>query len=469
MPLATCLLVFPKPNRIGFDTTWTVNLGLAYMGACLERAGHEVLVHDENVHDPSTLPGKVGRSDVAAIYTVTATFRAAQRIARSIKRVRPSCVVVLGGPHPTARPVEVMDTPEVDYVCIGEGERFIVALVDALSDPGKRTTIAGLVRRESGGVVQNGKAAEPEGLDDLPFPSHRLFPASLTRPTRPSWIDASTVRPASMMSSRGCPFTCSFCASAAGRPFAKRYRAMSPERVLDEVEWLVRDFGVTFVEFQDDVFNLQPDRAERICELLIERRTPIRWSIPNGLSRVENVTESFLRLAKRSGCVDAWFAAESGSERIRDESIRKGNTVGEVRAAVEAARRVGLATGAFFVFGNPDETLEDMEATIDFACSLPIERAQFTIATPFPGTSLWDRIDREGRWLVKEYDRFGPYENVVYFELGRLRAEDVLRAYKRAFRRFYLRPGHIARNVLFRRETYTNLPLLARQAARFMR
>ena len=109
-----------------------------------------------------------------------------------------------------------------------------------------------------------------------------------------------------------------------------------------------------------------------------------------------------------------------------------------------------------------------MQQTIDFACSMPLDRAQFTIATPFPGTTLWDRIGREGKWLVKDYDRFGPYENVVYFELGRLKKENVLRMYKKAFRKFYLRPSHLIRKVMLRKETYTNLPLLMRQAVQFM-
>lgn len=464
------VLIYPRPNRITFDTAHTINLGLAYMAACLERRGHAVAVHDCNLEPDAALPGKVRGVELVCIYVITAAFKASVALAERIKtRWNPDCRVILGGPHPTARPAESLDSPFVDFVAVGEGERLVCDLIENLDNAPVRDALAGLVYRGADGrVVSNGKADYPPDLDALPFPAYHRFPHRRFQPTRPTWINARGLRCASMMTSRGCPFRCTFCTSAAGQPFGKKFRAMSPERVIEEIEWLVRDFGANFVEFQDDVFNLQTERAEEICRLLIRRRLPVKWSIPNGISRVENVTESFLRLCKRAGCVDAWFAAESGSSRIREEIIFKQNTIDQVRRAIEASHRLGIQTGAFFILGNPDETLEEMQQTIDFACSLPLDRAQFTIATPFPGTTLWDRIDREGRWLTRDYDVFGPYENVVHFELGRLRAENVLKMYKRAFRQFYLRPSHLLRKVALRKETYTNLPLLLRQAVQFM-
>lgn len=468
--MARVVLIYPKPNRITFDTTHTVNLGLAYMAACLERRGHDVAVHDCNLEPDSLLPDKLRDAELVCFYTITAAFKASVSLAETIKtRWNSDCKIILGGPHPTARPKDVLQSPFVDYAAIGEGELLVCDLIENLTNPAARDKLPGLVYRgDDGTITNNGKAVFPPNLDELPFPAYHHFPYRLFQPTRPTWINARSLVCGSMMTSRGCPFRCTFCTSAANQPFGKKFRAMSPERVIEEIEWLVRDYGVNFVEFQDDVFNLITSRAEEICRLLIRKKLPVRWSIPNGISRVENVTESFLRLAKQSGCVDAWFAAESGSERIRNEIIFKQNTLEQVRRAVEASARLGIQTGAFFIFGNPDETLEEMEKTIEFACSLPLDRAQFTIATPFPGTTLWDRIDREGRWLEQDYDAFGPYENVVYFELGRLTAANVLKMYKKAFRRFYLRPSHLLRKVALRKETYTNLPLLVRQAVQFM-
>ncbi len=468
--MAQVVLIYPKPNRITFDTAHTINLGLACMAASLEKRGIDVDVHDCNLEDDGYLPGKLRDAEVVAIYTITAAYKAAVALAERIKtQYNADCRIILGGPHPTARPQECLESEYVDFAAVGEGEILLCDFVRNLRDPAARDAIQGLVyRREDGSIGVNGKAVFPPNLDDLPFPAYHLFPHDKLEPTRPTWIDAKSVKCGSMMTSRGCPFKCNFCTSAADQPFGKKFRAMSPERVVAEIEWLMKNYGVTFVEFQDDVFNLIPQRAEDICRLLIKKRLKIKWSIPNGISRVESITEDFLRLCKESGCIDAWFAAESGSDRIRDDMIRKQNTQQQVRAAIEASAKVGLQTGAFFIFGSPDETLEEMQQTIDFACSLPLDRAQFTIATPFPGTRLWDQIDREGKWLVHDYDMFGPYENVCYYELGRLKAENVLKMYKKAFRSFYLRPSHLLTKVAFRRETYTNLPLLVRQAMQFM-
>ncbi|MEE9294088.1 MAG: radical SAM protein [Phycisphaerae bacterium] len=464
------VLIYPKPNRIAFDTAHTINLGLAYMAAVLERRGHSVAVHDCNLDPLEQLPDKLREAELVGIYTITAAVKAAVSLSTWIKNeVNPDCKIILGGPHPTSLPEETLESPCVDFVGVGEGEHLICDLIENLNDPRTRDRLCGLAyRRGDGTVALNGKARIPEDLDALPFPAYHHFLNHKLGPTRPTWISARHLKCSSMMTSRGCPYKCTFCTSAADQPFGKKFRAMSPERVVEEIEWLMRDYGVNFVEFQDDVFNLITSRAEDICRLIIRKKLDIRWSIPNGISRVENVTEPFLRLCKESGCIDAWFAAESGSERIRGGIIQKQNTLEQVRRAVEWSHRLGIQTGAFFILGNADETLEEMQQTIDLACSMPLDRAQFTIATPFPGTALWNRIDREGRWLVKDYDMFGPYENVVYYEIGRLRRENVLKMYKKAFRSFYLRPSHLLGKVALRRETYTNLPLLMRQAVQFM-
>ncbi len=468
--MSRVVLIYPQPNRITFDTAHSINLGLAYMAACLERRGHSVAMHDCNLESFELLLEKLRDAELVGFYVITAAVKASVALAERIKNdINSECKIIFGGPHPTSRPDELADWPCVDFVAVGEGEELLCDLIENLDNAPVRDRLQGLAyRRNDGTIGHNGKARFPEDLDALPFPAYHLIPHQRIGPTRPTWVNARKLVCGSMMTSRGCPYRCTFCTSAADQPFGKKFRVMSPERVVDEIEWLMRDYGVNFVEFQDDVFNLITSRAEDICRLILKRKLNIRWSIPNGISRVENITEDFLRLCQKSGCVDAWFAAESGSERIRNEVIQKQNTIEQVRRAIEASNRLGIQTGAFFMFGSADETLEEMQQTIDFAKSLPLDRAQFTITTPFPGTSLWDRIDREGQWLVQDYDQFGPYENVVYYEIGRLRKENVLKMYKKAFRSFYLRPSYLLRKAALRRETYTNLPMLMRQAVQFM-
>lgn len=457
------LMVYPKPN-ISFDTTHCVQLGLAHIAAVLEEAGHTIRVLDLNVQE-DTLEADAKWADAVGFYVITPAFNAACKHAQRVKKINASMQIIVGGPFPSALPEECLRSPYIDIVIKGEGEKTAEELFDALEKGKSMDTIRGLVYKKEDAVTYTGEREKIQNLDELPFPAYHLFPFYKYQPTRPTWIDARHIIPGTMMTQRGCPFECNFC-------FSQRtgFRAMSPGRVVEHIARLRDDFGVNFVEFQDDVFNLLPNRSTEVCNLLIQEKVDVNWSIPNGISRVENITQEFLQIAKNSGCVDVWFAGESGNERVRNTIIRKRNTSQNVRDAVAAAKRVGFETGAFFVFGHPDESRQEMQDTINFACSLPLDRAQFTIATPFPGTDLYKMIQdsgEKGRFLETNWDYYGPYEAKVLFEYGQTKKEVVEEMYKKAFRSFYLRPSYIQK-TLTRKETYTNLPLLIKEAVRFV-
>ena len=457
------LLVYPKPN-ISFDTTHCVQLGLAHVAAVLEEAGHTIRVLDLNVQE-DTLEADTKWADAVGFYVMTPAFNSTKALASRVKEINPSMQIIVGGPFPSALPEECLKSPYIDIVIKGEGERTAEELFDALEKGKSLETIKGIYYKKENAIKQNPEREKIQNLDDLPFPAYHLFPFYKYNPTRPTWIDARHLIPATMMTQRGCPFECNFC-------FSQRtgFRAMTPARVVEHITRLRDDFGVNVVEFQDDVFNLLTKRSTEICELLIKEKTDINWSIPNGVSRVENVTQDFLQVAKDSGCVDVWFAGESGNDYIRNTVIKKRNTTQNVKDAVAAAKRVGFETGAFFVFGHPGETKEQMQETINFACSMPLDRAQFTIATPFPGTDLYKMIENageKGRFLETNWDYYGPYEAKVLFEYGGTKKETVEEMYKKAFRSFYLRPSYLQKKLV-RKETYTNLPLLIKEAVRFV-
>ena len=457
------LLVYPKPN-ISFDTTHCVQLGLAHTAAVLEEAGHTVRVLDLNVQ-PDTLDEDTNWADAIGFYVMTPAVNATYVLTGRIKRINPNVPIVVGGPFPSALPEEILKSPDIDIVIKGEGELTAVELFDFLENRKSLDAVNGIFFKKDGKVQANPERQKIQNLDELPFPAYHLFPFYNYNPTRPTWIDARKLIPATMMTQRGCPFECNFCSSQ-----RTGFRAMSPARVVEHITRLRDDFGVNFVEFQDDVFNLVPKRSEEVCSLLIQEQVDVNWSIPNGISRVENVTQHFLQIAKNSGCVDVWFAGESGNDHIRNTIIKKRNTTKNVRDAVAAAKRVGFQTGAFFVFGHPGETKEQMQETINFACSMPLDRAQFTIATPFPGTDLYRMIQNagdKGKFLETNWDYYGPYEAKVLFEYGGTKKETVEEMYKKAFRSFYMRPSYIQK-ALQRKATYTNFPLLIKEAIRFV-
>lgn len=456
------LLVYPKPN-ISFDTTHCIPLGLASIAAVLEEAGHYVKCIDLNVEFVDVAK-ESGSFDIVGFYVITPAFKSAVALAEKISP-NTNAVIVFGGPFPTAMPDECLSSNDVDIVVVGEGEQTVKELCNAVSKNSSLDNVRGICFKKEGLIVKTPPREKIKDLDVLPFPAYHLFPIEKYLPTRPTWVDATKLVPGSLMTSRGCPFECLFC-------FSRKtgFRAMSPERVVMDIVRLVAEYNVNFIEFQDDVFNLVPERSIEICKLLKQENLDIGWGIPNGISRVEGVTKNFLEEAKLSGCVDVWFAGESGSERIRNSVIMKRNTVQQVRDAVRTAKEVGFDVGGFFVLGNPTETKEEMQATIDFACSMNLDRAQFTIATPFPGTALFELIKNagvNGRFLITDFDFYGPYENKVFFEYGGTKKEVVEEMYKRAYRQFYLRPKYMVK-VLQKKETYTNAGLLLKEAVRFI-
>lgn len=457
------LLVFPKPN-ISFDTTHCTPLGLASLAAVLQEEGHTLRALDLNVQE-DTLDKDALWADAIGFYVITPSFKATCSLAERVKKQNPHASIVVGGPFPTAMPLECLKSPFIDIVINGEGERTAVELFNALEHNKSLNHIKGIVFKKGQKIQFTPEREKIQNLDELPFPAYHLFPFYDYGLTRPTWIDAKKLIPATMMTERGCPFECIFC-------FSQRtgFRPMSPSHVIEYIQRLKDDFGVNYVEFQDDAFNLNIKRSTEICKLMIQEKLDVKWSIPNGISRVELVTKDFLQIAKDSGCADVWFAGESGNDYIRNSIIKKRNTMQQVRDAITIAKRVGFETGAFFVLGLPDESKVQMQETIDFACSLPLDRAQFTIATPFPGTQLYKLIENageRGRFLETDFDNFGPYEGKVFFEYGQTKKEIVEEMYKKAFRSFYLRPSYIQK-VLKRKETYSNLPLVIKEAFRFM-
>lgn len=455
------LLIYPKPN-ISFDTTHCVPLGLAYIAAVLQSEGHTLTCLDLNVQQDN-LEQLAKENSVVGIYTKTPTIKSVWKLCERIKNVNPAALTVLGGPHPSAMVDECLSHNCVDVVVRGEGEYTMRELCDFISKNKSIKSVKGISYKKDNKLIHNPARDKIQNLDELPYPAYDLFPVKAYSPTRPTWIDKNSVVPISMVSSRGCPFVCNFCFSQ-----QTGFRGRSPEKFVEEVKFLVDKYKINFIELQDDVFNLIPSRSMEICNLLIKENLDVKWSIPNGISRVEKVSREFLELCKKSGCIDTWFAAESGSERIRQNFINKMNTLQQVKDAIRTAKDVGFQVGAFFVLGHPDETKDEMQGTIDLAKSLPLDRAQFTIATPFPGTKLFDMIKQNGKFLITDWDFYGPYENAVFFEYGNMKKEIVEEMYKKAYRSFYLRPSYIAKKLL-RRETYTNLPLLLSEAVRFMR
>jgi radical SAM superfamily enzyme YgiQ (UPF0313 family) len=326
------------------------------------------------------------------------------------------------------------------------------------------TRIAGLsFRDESGEIVHNPPRPLHQDLDGIPFPAHHLFKIERYTNLQPltDGLDPKA-RAYTIVTSRGCPYNCIYCSKAIT---GRIWRPRSPENVVAEWRWLVRELGATEIGVTDDTMTLDLERAKTICRMLIsEGLNTVPWITIHGIN-ARNTDEELLRLMKQAGCKRVGFGVESGNQDVLD-SIKKQQTVDEVRRAFANAKKAGLETMGFFIFGLPADTEETMEDTIRLALELDPELANFMIAAPFPGTEMYDMVLREGHLFSHDWRDFAIHDEKARFEIGDLPAELVERKWREAYRRFYLRPSRLWRRVISL-DTWRRLPTYFSNFKRF--
>jgi anaerobic magnesium-protoporphyrin IX monomethyl ester cyclase len=459
------LLVAPRVH-LPIETRTSPPLSLAYLAATSERRGDEVRVYDGNVERQS-LPDALREfnPDIVGISANTIQIKSAWRDA-ALVRESSSAAVVLGGPHPSVLPDESLAQPGVDFVVRGEGEATWAELCGAIEGRPRSEWaaavegVAGISHNLLGQVKHNPQRPPIQDLDGLPFPAYHLFKMDRYTNLQPT-IDAPRVPSYPILTSRGCPYQCSYCCQTGPR----LWRARSAESVVAEWRWLVQDLGAKEIGVLDDSFNIDRKRVLAICDLLIkEGLNHVPWIMINGI-RANLADEELLTRMRQAGCIRTAFGVESGNQRILDDVIGKKLTLEQVRQAFRAARAAGMETIGFFIIGLPGETEETMEDTIRFACELDPLVANFSMATPFPGTRMYQQVKQGGRILVKDYDDYAFFEGRAAFEMPGLPAELVERKWKEAYRRFYWRPSRILRQ-LTRWSTYRDLPRTLRVAWR---
>lgn len=453
------LLTTPK-IKVPIDVRSSPPLGLAYLAAMSEQRGDTVRVLDMEVDDtPLSRVVKEHNPQIIGITANTTQIKAAWRTARKLKQLT-DAAVVLGGPHPTVLPAESAQRPEIDIVVRGEGELTWVDLCARLESGASLQDVQGITYQRNGEVIHNPDRPVITDVDSLPFPAYRLLKMDSYTNLQPT-LDHVEGPSYPILSSRGCPYRCNYCSQILPRV----WRARSPQNLVAEWEWLVKDLGASEIGVLDDAFNIDRERVLAICDLIIaEGLNHVPWIMINGI-RANLVDEELLGKMREAGCVRTAFGVESGNQRILDTVIHKQLALDQVRAAFQAAKAVGMQTIGFFIIGLPGETEETMEDTIRFACELNPIVANFSMATPFPGTPMHEQVLESGRMLVKDWDDFAFFENKAQFETDEMPAELVERKWREAYRRFYLRPGRIARTLL-RKKTWLELPRTVRMAWR---
>jgi len=418
-------------------------IGLGYLAAVLEKNNINVSIVDLNFSDKKILK-KLKSSDVVGISTMTKTFPSVLKTAKQIKEINPDIPIVLGGHHPSVAAESCLSYPEIDYCVIGEGEYTLLDLVKTIENKGDISKIKGIAYRNNGKIKCTETRPLIQNLDDLPFPAYHLFNK---RNYFYSIIGVGNVKKipwVSIVTSRGCPFQCIFCK----RIYGQTFRARSPENVLDEMEFLVSKYKIKEFLIVDDNFTLIKDRAEKICDMIIERDLDIAIRFPNGM-RADAVDFELLKKLKKAGMYKTAFGIESGSTRML-KIMKKNLDLDKIKRTVKMCRILGIKTIGFFVVGLPGETRESALQTIKFAKELPLDDVAFYPATPYPGTEFFYWAIKKG-YLKPENLDWDKFDLLNYNSVCRtddLSTEEISELVKKASREFYFRPITLVRKLL---------------------
>jgi radical SAM superfamily enzyme YgiQ (UPF0313 family) len=363
-------------------------LGLLYVAAHAEKEGHQVAVRDLAVRRKKEhIDFK--KYDVVGISTDTTRHRQALQLARRAKAS--GCTVVMGGPHPGYVDEEILSTGRVDFIVRGEGEVTFSTLVAALEKKNSQfDSIQGISFRSNGGLVRTAPRPFIENIDTLPLPARHLINMDDYRRTKFGDRDITP-----LITSRGCPYQCAFCASS--HFFGKKVRTRSVASVLNELEEIYHRHHFNAVAFVDDTFNLFPKRVIEICHGIIEKKLDLWWWC---LSRIDLLlrNEAMIKEMVKAGAKSVFIGVESSSPRTLKE-LRKGIKVEETVQTVEMLKRNGLEIHASYILGGLHDTVETIHETIRFAKRLDTNVTQFSILTPYPGTAVYEEVkDRIFKW-----------------------------------------------------------------------
>lgn len=413
-------------------------IGLGYLASYLMQDGHQVELIDLNLvrHRKEEIIKAVGESqpDLVGISAMCTSIDTVRRITEIVKTTT-SRPVVIGGAHASSLPEHTVRFSGADFVVVGEGELTIKELVNTLAAGGRYRDIQGLGYLDEGDFRLNARRPLIEDLDSIPFPAWELIPPRAYR-IAPILSSAKATPIAPILTSRGCPYACTFC--AAQTIWGKGFRYRSAGSVLDEIEMLMRDFGVREIFVSDDNFNMKAAHAFEFCEEVFRRKLEFPWACPNGL-RVDSITPELLDAMKKAGCHLIGLGIESGNQAILDRAGKKLD-LSIVRRVCENIDRVGIMAVGFFILGLPGETKETAEQTIAFAKSLKLKRAQFTILAPYPGCELFDDFVSEKNIEEIDWEFLDAYGRHVV-QMASLTPEELDHYQKKAAREFYSRPG----------------------------
>ncbi len=434
-----CLLIFPRMNKEGF---WSPPLGVAYIASFLEKNNISVKISDMTFEFDWTLLENILKSfipDIVAISIQTPMIKDALTAASIVKKYNSNIITVAGGPHVSCLPEETLTNPNIDIVNFGEGEYTLLELCKniPLSD------IKGIIYKSDNIQIRNPSREPIQNLDTLPFPAWHLL--------SPKYFETHE---GSVLTTRGCPYNCSFCQPCQRLIFGNKIRRRSPTNVVNEIEILHKKYGIRFIRIQDDTFTSDLKWIEQFCEELKTRKLSI---ILDCKTRADTVNEETFEKMHKVGFYRIDIGVESGSERIRNNILNKNVSEETIISAFKILHKLKIASLAFFMIGTPTESCEDIQLSINLLKKIKPDSTVVSITTPFPQTKLYE-------YAVKHDLLIGDYSNFNFWYQTSLKTdipeEEIYRLKKKIEKLCYMerlkQPHKFLNTILLLSGFYTN-------------
>ena len=409
-------------------------LGILSMAAWLEKSGHNVAVYDclgwdrPRTHEAIVDDILASRPDLVGFSTTTSGFLDGYDLAAAIKDRRPEVLTVFGGVHVSALGALLLDNfAAIDYLCLGEGEATLAELADG-NNP---VAIHGLVWRDNGNIVTNPPRQLLPDLDRLPFPAYEKLAGFPKRYNLPLFSYIHTPG-ATMVTSRGCPYQCSYCDRSV---FKQGYRYNSADYIYAHLRYLRERFHVRHVNIYDDLFTAHRKRIVELCAQLAERPLGLQF---NCAVRVGHADDDLLHMLKNAGCLQVSLGIESGDLELMDRH-KPGVHLEDVKDTVRRIQASGLRAKGLFMMGLPGETEASIRKTSDFIMSLDLDDMNMTKFTPFHGAPAWQNLQDSG--TLQEDWRQMNCLNFVFLPKGIESREALDELYNQHVKRFYSSPG----------------------------
>lgn len=417
--------------------------GLGYLATAI-RKNHDVKILD-GIKEKLTLEKfedflREEKPDIVGIQIFTFQIIVVKDYIETTKKVLPNTKIILGGPHPSCSPHNIFNLfPKVDWVFKGEAEIGLAKLLDLIAENKTEyenlLQVPGLVWR-NGERIKINPSIFVEDLDKFGMPSWDLMPPD-TYPLAPHGGFFKNYPIAPIIITRGCPFACTYCAGYLVS--GKKIRHRSIDGVIEEIKVLYNKYGIREIHIEDDNFTFYHDLVYEFCKKLKENHLDVTWTCPNGV-RLDSLTKELLMAMKESGLYSISVGVESGSDRVLKD-MKKNLTKGKIREKIKLIKDCGLEVSGFFIIGYPTETKKDIMETINFAKSLDLKRAGFSLFKPFPSTEATRQLIEKGELKEMSDEDWAHFvlADAVYAPPGFTRKE-MKQLRLKALLHFYLRP-----------------------------